>query len=144
MDMSYACYCGLCCLNCSVQVKINPVAKSLYSEMCKAGYEKIIDKLQNGAEFWAFLKNMAECGSCVTCKDETGNLECKVRDCAKEKNLTFCAFCDDYPCARLDVYFDTYPLLAQDNALLREKGVEEWIALQEKRQKEGFTHNDKP
>jgi hypothetical protein len=53
-----------------------------------------------------------------------------------------CAFCEDYPCEFFVVFFKGYPILQQDNALLREKGMEEWLKLQDERHERGFTYTD--
>jgi len=51
MNKKYICYCGLYCENCAVKVKIEPVAKILYEEMKKAGFEEIIQFIPNGDKF---------------------------------------------------------------------------------------------
>ena len=142
MDKRYMCYCGLYCGNCAVKVKIEPAAKVLHEEMKQAGFEDIIPMIPGGNEFWAFLKNMIN-GVCVSCQEGSGNPGCVVRICAKDKNVEMCAFCESYPCDKFEKYFEGYPLLKQDNALLRDEGIEAWAKLQEDRQKNGFTYTDK-
>ncbi len=39
---------------------------------------------------------------------------CDVRKCAFERNVENCAYCDDYPCKRLDKIFNMAPA-ARDN-----------------------------
>jgi len=56
-----------------------------------------------------------------------------------------CAFCGDYPCDKFNSFLDVtvgYAVLESDNALLREKGWEEWLALQEGRMKRGYTYSE--
>ena len=141
MDKKYICYCGLYCENCAVKAKIGPASKTLYEEMKKAGFDEIINFIPGGEGFWPFLKNMAEQGLCNSCREGSGNPGCAVRVCAKEKGVETCALCESYPCEKMGVFFKNYPLLEQDNALLREKGLEAWAKLQDERVKKGFTYS---
>jgi len=122
--------------------KIEPAAKVLHEEMKKAGFEDIIHFLPGGDGFWQFLTGMTEDGICVSCRDGSGNPGCAVRVCAKEKGVEMCAFCQDYPCDGFAAFFEGYPILEHDNALLREKGWDAWAALQDERQAAGYTYAD--
>jgi len=142
MNNKYICYCGLYCENCVVKVKIEPAAKTLLEEMKKARFEEIINFIPGGDKFWQFLKGMLDPGLCVSCKEGSGNPECAVRICAKEKNVEICALCKLYPCEKFEPFLKGYPVLKHDNLLLQEKGLEEWAKLQDERQKSGFTYKD--
>lgn len=137
MDKKYACYCGLYCGNCAVKVKVEPAARVLYEEMAKLGFEEIMPFFPDGEKFWSFLKGMSTEGTCVSCKAESGNPACKIRLCAKEKNIEMCALCESYPCEHFSDFFEGYPFLKQDNLVLREKGWESWGELQDERQGKG-------
>ena len=141
MDKRYTCYCGLYCENCAVMSKVTPAAKVLYNEMKKAGFEEVINFIPGGDGFWPFLKEMAENGTCVSCRDGSGNPNCAVRICAKDKGVEMCALCQNYPCERFDDFFKGYPILKSDNDLLREKGWERWAKLQDERCKKGFAYH---
>ena len=143
MNREYACYCGLYCDNCAVKVKVEPASNVLYDEMKKAGFEDIMPFLPDGDKFWSFLKNMAIEGVCVSCRAGSGNPGCQVRICAQTKNVEMCALCESYPCELFTRYFEGYPVLRQDNAVLREKGWEAWSQLQDKRQARAFTYAEK-
>jgi hypothetical protein len=54
-----------------------------------------------------------------------------------------CALCKSYPCELFEKYFGEYHLLLGDNAILREKGRDEWSKLQDERQTKGFTYPGK-
>ena len=143
MNREYACYCGLYCDNCAVKVKVEPASKVLYDEMKKAGFEDIMPFLPDGEKFWSFLKNMAIEGVCVSCRAGSGNPGCQVRICAQTKNVEMCALCESYPCELFTRYFEGYPVLRHDNAVLREKGWEAWSQLQDERQARAFTYAEK-
>jgi hypothetical protein len=146
MDKKLACYCGLYCENCAVKVKVEPAAKVLYDEMMKLGFEGIMSFFPDGEKFWSFLKGMSVDGVCTSCKAGSGNPACMVRQCAKEKNIEMCAFCESYPCGLFADFFKGYPMLKPDNSVLRESGWELWGKLQDERKQKGvdfaYTKND--
>ena len=56
-----------------------------------------------------------------------------------------CAFCDDYPCDKFNSFLNVtvgYPVLENDNLLLRDKGWEAWATLQDERREKGYTYKD--
>jgi len=134
------CYCGLYCENCAVMAKVEPAAKTLYSEMKAAGFEEIVRFLPGGEGFWAFLTGMTGEGVCVSCKAGSGNPGCQVRLCAQQKGVETCALCGEYPCGLFTRYFEGYPVLEGDNALLRDGGIVAWGRMQDERRAEGFTY----
>ncbi len=137
MDKKYACYCGLYCGNCGVKVKVEPAAKVLHAEMHKLGFDQIMSFFPDGEKFWSFLHGMTVGGICISCKAGSGNPACRVRICAKGKNVEMCAFCENYPCEYLAELFDGYPMLENDNSVLRVKGWESWGKLQDDRCAQG-------
>jgi hypothetical protein len=143
MNKAYICYCGLYCENCAVMSKIAPTAKALYKEMRDAGFEDVIQFIPGGEGFWPFLKEMAEVGLCISCKDGGGDPGCEIRICAKEKAVEMCVLCKEYPCGHFDASLQKYPALnsmKQDNALLCEQGMDAWAELQDERRKNSFTY----
>lgn len=137
MDKKYACYCGLYCENCAVKVKVEPAAKVLHEEMKKLGFEEIMSFFPDGEKFWSFLKGMSVNGVCISCKAGSGNPACKIRLCAKEKNVEMCALCESYPCEHFTDFFKGYPTLKHDNSILRDKGWESWGKLQDEKHEKG-------
>lgn len=142
MDRKYACYCGLYCGNCATKARVDPAARALYEEMLRAGFEDVMPYLPDGDTFWAFLKGMALEGSCDSCREGSGNPACPIRTCAGEGGVEMCAHCGDYPCAHFGDLLRDYPLLAEDNALLRDKGPDAWARLQDERRAADFTYAD--
>ena len=142
MNPKYIGYCGLYCENCAVKVKITPGARNLCEEMKDAGFEDVIQLIPGGDSFWTFLKGMVDPGICSSCKEGGGNPGCAVRICAKEKGVEICALCELYPCEKFSPFFEGYSVLKQDNALLKEKGIEAWAELQDGRRKMGFCYGD--
>jgi len=142
MDERYMCYCGLYCGNCAVKAKVEPASRVLYTEMKKAGFEDLVDFLPQGKEFWSFLKGLAEDGACLSCREGSGDPGCLIRICAQGKNTEMCALCESYPCEHFEGALAAYPGLKEDNALFRDRGLEEWSALQDERKAKGGAHAD--
>jgi len=145
MDKKFACYCGLYCEHCAVKAKVEPAAKVLYDEMGSAGFEDVIAFIPGGEGFWSFLKSMVNDGMCVSCRDGSGNPGCAVRICAKERGIEMCAFCEEYPCDKFAAFLKVtvgYPVLEHDNALLRDKGWDEWTQLQDERRARRFRYKE--
>ena len=138
MDKQKVCYCGLYCDNCAVKVKVEPAAKVLYDEMNQLGFAEIMSFFPNGEQFWSFLKGISTDGICVSCKAGSGNPACQIRQCAKATKVEMCAMCEQYPCTHFTDFFEGYPMLKHDNALLRDKGLEAWGKLQDARHAKGF------
>ncbi|MHC4759678.1 MAG: DUF3795 domain-containing protein [Planctomycetota bacterium] len=49
-------------------------------------------------------------GDCDGCKAETGRLfctSCDIRNCAVQKGIENCAYCDNYPCELLEKLYTT-------------------------------------
>ena len=142
MKNEYICHCGLYCENCAVKSRVEPASKQLYTEMQKAGFEDIINFIPDGEAFWRFLKSVAGEGACVSCKAGSGNPGCKVRTCAAEKGIELCALCPDYPCDKFPEFFADYPILRDDNELLRTQGFDAWARMQDNRHTSGFSYTD--
>ncbi len=142
MDKKYMCYCGLYCENCATKAKVEPAAQVLYKEMKKAGFEDIVQFIPDGNAFWNFLKSMAEEGTCKSCQGGSGNPGCEIRKCATEKDVKMCALCEHYPCEKFAGFFENYPMLKDDNALLRDKGIDVWAKLQDERKTKGYTYSE--
>ncbi|MDR0790977.1 MAG: DUF3795 domain-containing protein [Methanomassiliicoccaceae archaeon] len=140
MDRRYACYCGLCCENCAIKVKVFTAAKILHDEMRNVRFDEVVKMIPGGDGFWTFLKDIAENGATASCRGGCGDPGCKVRICAVEKGIEMCAFCDEYPCTVFKEFSADHPIIVRDNALLREKGWDAWLKLQDERRAKGFTY----
>ncbi len=142
MDKRFVCYCGLYCENCSVRAKVKPAANALRDALSGEGLDRYIGYIPGGEGFWPFLEGMAGEKVFTSCIKGCGNPDCKIRICAKEKHIEACAFCESYPCAHFDDMLRDYPMIAEDNRLLKEKGFDVWGALQDRRRAQGFTYQE--
>jgi hypothetical protein len=143
MDLTYVTYCGLYCRLCSNMSRIPDQAGALLNTMKDEGYEFFGPTLKDFDEFWAFLQEL-EAGSetCPGCRGGCGYPGCSIRPCARERDVTVCPECDDYPCEHIAVLARRYPTLLADGAKLQEVGLEKWLALQEARVRRGACYAD--
>ena len=95
-------YCGLICTKCPAYI---------------ATQKDSDEERKKVAEMWSeeFKSEIKfEDINCDGCLAEKGKLfgycsQCKIRKCARVKNLENCAYCDDYPCERLNKFFGFAP-----------------------------------
>jgi hypothetical protein len=142
MDNEQIAYCGIYCGNCCQLTNVGPEAKKLCESMKKAGYELYGPYIPGFEQFWIFLSDLAAKNGCHGCRKDGGNPYCKVRICAREKNVEICTLCEEYPCKEFDAFFSDYVTLKDDNSFLKEHGIERWLEMQSKRRAEGFTYTD--
>ena len=99
-------YCGLYCHTCPIYLTTREPDRSKKSKMI---YEIIqMCKDRYGIEY---LNNEIICDGCTS---DNGRLfigckDCKIRQCAIEKNIENCAYCNEYVCNLLMEVFDTDP-----------------------------------
>jgi len=115
-----------------IKVRVLPMAKEFRSELTRAGFEEAMEHIPDAEIFWEFLNSMVGSGVC-TCHGSGGAKDCDIRDCAKSKEIEVCVTCENYPCRRFDQMFRRFPVLAKDNQLLRDRGMDVWLKFQEDR-----------
>lgn len=142
MSEKYAAYCGLYCGHCFSRTHIHPAAETLRAYMKRQGFETFGPYMPNYKEFWAFLGTLIDAEGCPGCRQDGGSPGCAMRACARERKLEACPLCAEYPCEKFDWLptSTSYPMLARDNALMREEGFEAWLKMQEERRARGFTY----
>lgn len=138
-------YCGLYCGSCAIRFRFPLLAESLYDAL-----EPIKDYLismgdDNDKEsfetFWEYLSDLSETETKSFCKEglECGNPECKIRLCAREKNVEICIFCEEYPCENFeDLKEDMgedYEFLIKDLEDIKKIGIKNWIEKKEQKKK---------
>jgi hypothetical protein len=91
-------FCGLDCMQCGAYI---------------AKRENNDELRRETAEKWNKLYNLGvkpedmNCDGCLT--EIIGHSDCAIRKCARGKGLLNCGYCGDYPCQKLDKYFQTAP-----------------------------------
>jgi hypothetical protein len=96
-------YCGLLCDGCPIfwATKEKDV---ILKENMRIEIAKLSNKLYK-TNFCS--KDITDCDGCLTenARLFPGCIDCKIRNCAREKNLLNCANCSDYVCESLDTFF---------------------------------------
>jgi len=132
-------YCGLC----AEHGRIPRQANALKESMTKEGYEFFGKKLPGFNDFWKFLTDLCDPDkACPGCRQDGGFPSCSIRECAREREVDICVFCEEYPCERVLELAKAYPTLLADGKRMQEIGVEAWIQEQEERAKTGFAYAD--
>ena len=127
MNLEEVTWCGLYCGLCASRRRIPHQAATLRREGYDRGYfdmpglEAIFDP------FWQGLNRLAD----TPCPG------CPIRTCARERGMTACPLCADFPCERLEM-LGQYPMLLGDGRRMQQVGLERWIAEQEARAATGF------
>jgi len=75
-----------------------------------------------------FLNNLADAPNCA------------IRNCARSRQIEVCALCSDFPCARIEVFAQSEPLLLHDGQRINKVGLEQWIEEQVARKQAGFDY----
>jgi len=91
--------------------------------------------------FSRFLQKLAEF-ECICRTGKGGPPDCKVRECARQRNIKVCPLCKEYPCQYIISLAERYPLLIQDGRRMQKVGVKRWIEEQEERARRGFAYSD--
>jgi len=107
-------FCGMNCAECPVYIAT------------QKGDEKERKKV---AEKWAKEFNSEikpEDINCDGCLSESGRVfgyckVCEIRNCGLKRGVENCAFCDDYPCEKLNKLFNTVPAARLTLEKLREQ-----------------------
>jgi hypothetical protein len=136
-------YCGLYCGLCTMRNRIPKQAAALRDTMRNEDWEEWGVEVPNFKEFWALLNGLVELEPDRSCRSgKCGSPFCGIRNCAREKGVEVCPFCDEYPCSHILGLAEGYVTMLADGKRMKEKGLDVWIAEQEERRKTGFAYSD--
>ena len=133
-------YCGLCAQRSRIPQQARQLQKSLHEESFDDFYQYVPEMKDVFPSFWNFLQKLAEFN--CTCRTSGGPPDCKIRQCAKQKNVEVCPQCKEYPCILVQSLAEHYPTLIQDGKRLQKVGIERWVKEQEARAKRGLVYAD--
>lgn len=100
-------YCGLICIGCPVLWATNEKDEILKEKMrCEIA---ILSNKLYQTDYTA--KDISDCAGCLAEDPDLfpGCVNCEIRNCAREKEISNCAHCNDYTCERLDAFFKDNP-----------------------------------
>ncbi len=141
-DLSQVTYCGLYCGLCSQRNRIPQRARALRDAMSEVQWDKWGAEIPRFKEFWEYLGGVADSEGRCSCREGSGPPSCGMRKCAQKRGVEVCAFCNDYPCRRIEGMAKGYAMMLADAKRMREIGLDAWIAEQEERRKTGFAYED--
>jgi len=100
-------YCGLVCHTC----QILQVTREEDSEKKAQMIAEIVEQCKKHYGVEHKPEDITGCDGCLT---ENGRLfsgckDCQIRKCAKAKGIESCAYCNEYPCEKLEKFFVTEP-----------------------------------
>jgi hypothetical protein len=143
-DLKYVTYCGLYCRQCSNMTYIPRQAKALYNTLKREGFDFFGPyESEKFNDFWEYLQELADQDRTNPgCRGGCGDPNCKVRICAREKDVEVCVYCDEYPCDNFEMLIKRYPALLGDGQKLKEIGIDAWLEAQEERCSRGYCFSD--
>jgi len=115
--------------------------RTLHEEGFDYFYQYVPDLKETFPPFWRFLQDLSKF-DCSCRSGAGGPPDCKIRECAKSKQVTVCPSCDLYPCKLVEGLAEHYPLLIQDGRRMKKTRFEAWIKEQQERAKRGFSYAD--
>ncbi len=127
----YGLYCGLCAQRNRIPQQASQLQKSLREEGFDDFYQYVPEMKETFPPFWQFLQELAKF-DCTCRTGRGGTPDCKIRQCAEQKNVTVCPQCKEYPCAFIQSLAEHYPTLIQDGKRLQKIGLEKWVKEQRK------------
>ena len=98
-------YCGLNCQGCPIYFMTRETDEIKKEKM-------VFDIISVCKEKYGIEYSAADITDCDGCKSETGRIfkacaNCKIRNCAIDKGIENCAYCEDYACDNLMELFKT-------------------------------------
>jgi hypothetical protein len=134
-------YCGLCAQHSRIPKQAQQLRQTLHEEGFDDFYQYEPDMKEVYPVFSRFLQKLAEL-ECTCRTDKGGPPDCKIRECARQRNVKVCPLCKEYPCQYIISLAERYPLLVQDGRRMQKVGVRRWVREQKDRARRGFVYSD--
>ncbi|MBX5328298.1 MAG: DUF3795 domain-containing protein [Candidatus Bathyarchaeota archaeon] len=144
-SLRFVTYCGLYCRLCAQHARITRQASQLQQTLQEEGYGDFYQhfpEMKNAfPQFSQFLEKLAKF-DCTCRSGKGGPSNCEIRKCARQRRITVCPRCREYPCQHIQKLAECYPTLIQDGKRLQKIGVHKWMEEQEQRVKRGISYSD--
>ena len=100
-------YCGLSCRTCPIYLASRETDKNKKNEL-------ITFIIQECREYYGIEYTPKDINDCDGCKSNGGKIfsgcsKCNVRNCAIEKGIESCVYCEDFICGKLNEIFKVAP-----------------------------------
>jgi hypothetical protein len=104
-------YCGLNCADCNAFKATQAKDAQRKVELAKKWTEGLNVK---------FTPEDIDCDGCMSDRISGWCRKiCKIRPCAEEREVKTCAYCEDYPCAKLKEFLSNEPVATQNLERIR-------------------------
>lgn len=133
-------YCGLCANRNRIPKRAKLLKETLHDEGMDSWYKYIPSMKNTFPTFWKFLEKLMNMN--CTCRTGGGPPDCKIRECAKKKEVDTCPLCSEYPCRLIESLAEHYVAAIQDGKRLKKTGLKMWVKEQEKRARRGVVYAD--
>ncbi|MFC2035316.1 DUF3795 domain-containing protein [Chloroflexota bacterium] len=117
----------------------------LYCGTCPsylAYQENDIEELERISQRLGIAVSEVRCDGCLSDKVMPHCVDCRwgFRGCSRDKEVTWCFQCPDFPCQRLRDFLDVHiidgishhALVIEDLQHMKEHGIQDWVEKQEK------------
>lgn len=98
-------YCGLCAHRNRIPQRAELLRETLHEEGMDSWYMYIPSMKETFPVFWKFLEELTKMD--CTCRTGGGPPDCKIRICAKGKEVDACPFREEYPWSLIESLADT-------------------------------------
>jgi hypothetical protein len=100
-------YCGLACHSCPIYLATREEDREERARM-KAG---IVKQCREHYGITYALEEITDCDGCKTEGKQvfSASRNCLIRQCARERKVENCAYCDEYACSKLEAISRTDP-----------------------------------
>ena len=133
-------YCGLCAHRSRIPKRAKLLQEALHEEGMDSWYQYSQSMKDTFPPFWKFLETLVKMD--CTCRTGGGPPNCKIRECAKKREVDTCPLCSEYPCNLIESLAEHYVMVIQDGKRLKKIGLKAWVKEQEGRVKRGVVYAD--
>jgi hypothetical protein len=140
-------FCGLFCGACDIyQKRIGNAGSELKEVLDVLEFDTFANQIPGLEEYDSFKKTLNNIiqffGQCPTCKHGGGNPECRIRICAKDKDLDTCADCSQFPCDKFGDLKEGSKMAIENLKTMKKIGMKKWAKQEQKKVDAGFRYSD--
>jgi len=120
-------------------------ARQLQQTLHEEGFDDFCESVPEMKDVYPTFQNLLQKLATFDCTCRTGKggpPDCRIRNCARQRNITVCPQCEKYPCQHIQALAEHYSTLIPDGKRLQKIGLVAWLTEQKQRAKRGFAYAD--
>jgi hypothetical protein len=146
-------YCGAYCGECGIlKGRIIAIVARDLKELIESyhypdwlpkfgGIDFNFEEFQKGLDY--FTREKSGCYTQVPCKEGCGVPGCKMKECAKKKEIEYCFECGEFPCPTakehcLQFGEESYHAMIIEHEEFRKLGIDAWTKAHQQRAEKGY------